>query len=289
MIRYRVTEKQMKAAAEKAKPGWLAAARKRTTALVKLGKFDEASSIWSQIKPAFRALQGDKCAYCERLLEEFAIEHDVEHYRPKSAVTAWPKPADAKRLGITFPTGGGWETGYYWLAYQLKNYATACKSCNSTLKGTGFPIAGKRGKKLQTVEKLTAEKPLLIFPVGTWGDDPARLLTFDGITITPVATRGPNADRGWATIHFFRLNRARLRQGRAKQIYLLWHELEDSGGARTPAKRAAARDRVKYLLSNAAEHSACARAFHSLWQSDHDRAEVIFEKCRDWVINKSNA
>lgn len=39
-------------------------------------------------------LQHSKCGYCEKWLEGSdygTIEHDMEHYRPKSSVKAYPK------------------------------------------------------------------------------------------------------------------------------------------------------------------------------------------------------
>ena len=57
---------------------------------------------WSNIKYLFINIQHNKCAFCERKLaareDGGAIEHDVEHFRPKNAIKAWKPPSDLERL-----------------------------------------------------------------------------------------------------------------------------------------------------------------------------------------------
>ena len=107
MIRYQITETELRDAIESEKPGWLARAQTRTDRFIAAGKYDESSGIWSEIKRVYMDLQHDKCAYCERQLaageDGGTIEHDVEHYRPKNSVPVWP--TDSDDVTFTFPTG----------------------------------------------------------------------------------------------------------------------------------------------------------------------------------------
>ncbi len=110
----------------------------------------EKKGIWSEVKPVYMSLQRDKCAYCERKLASAdfggTIEHDLEHFRPKSSARPWPTTAISRERGLvyTFPTGKHHASGYYWLAYHPLNYCVACKKCNTPLKLDFFPIAVNR-------------------------------------------------------------------------------------------------------------------------------------------------
>lgn len=122
MIRYDIAPDELLRRIEEHVPGWLKRAATRTERFRKAGRYDEKSGIWSEIKDVYRDLQGDKCAFCERQLAGKpygSIEHDVEHYRPKSSVRVWP-PVEAP--AYDFPTGHASEAGYYLLAYHPLNY-----------------------------------------------------------------------------------------------------------------------------------------------------------------------
>jgi uncharacterized protein (TIGR02646 family) len=67
----------------------------------------------------------NKCAYCECDTSAGA-PMQVEHYRPKKAVT------EDKAHG-----------GYYWLAYEWSNLLLSCSKCNNR-KRNRFPIEGTR-------------------------------------------------------------------------------------------------------------------------------------------------
>ena len=123
MIRYNVSKVQIAAAVDAIAPNWRANAAERTKTFKKAKKIEDASPIWSEVKPVFVELQKQKCVFCERqfeTLEYGKIEYDLEHFRPKSSIKAWP-PAGWK-TAHDFPLGAGSSAGYYWLAYQLDKY-----------------------------------------------------------------------------------------------------------------------------------------------------------------------
>ena len=67
MIRYPVTKARLRQLIEGEERGWLARAAARTEEFRRKGKYEESSSIWSDVKPVYTKLQGNcKCAYCER-------------------------------------------------------------------------------------------------------------------------------------------------------------------------------------------------------------------------------
>ena len=179
----------------------------------------------------------------------------MEHYRPKSRVTAW-----TDTTGTTHPTGRA--GGYWWLAYHLQNYCTSCKVCNSSLKGDRFPIQAAPGAPEAHPPSLdAAERPLLLFPVGDHAPDPAIHIQFTGVL--PVGA----TPEGRATIDFFRLDRRQeLEEARKRAIYAVWSALQ-FGHTKL----------VTEYTSPTAEHSACAKAFKELWERDQPFAQQIVD------------
>ena len=158
------------------------------------------------------SLQYDKCIYCERQLASLdhggCIEHDLEHFRPKGEVLAWPpaKWQKDRHIAFEFPLGHAYPSGYYWLAYQVMNYAAACKKCNTPLKLNYFPVAGRRGPRAAHPRGLRAEQPYLIYPLGDWDTNPEELLGFLGIVPVPRKKSGFGRQRAEVTIKFFELS-----------------------------------------------------------------------------------
>jgi hypothetical protein len=64
------------------------------------------------VKDALVNIYKNKCAFCEKIIEQY----HVEHYRPKKT--------------------------YYWLAFSWDNLLLACATCNQ-FKGANFAILGK--------------------------------------------------------------------------------------------------------------------------------------------------
>ena len=123
------------------------------------------------------------------------IEEDVEHFRPKTAVTPWTPPTDieaalaAEGVTIVQPADGSKERGYKFLAYHPFNYAVACKPCNTVLKANYFPIAGRR-KAARRPPARGTERPFLIYPIGDLDNDPENLISWRGCHPQPVSANG---------------------------------------------------------------------------------------------------
>lgn len=280
MIRYAASRAQLEHAVDQTAPKWRADAATRTAKLKKKKKYDEKAGAWSTIKSAYMTIQFDKCAYCERKLAALpygAGEHDVEHFRPKSSCKVWPTPAQqaAREIAYRFGTGLAYPTGYYWLAYDLYNYATACRSCNSSLKSNAFPIAGHRAHADTLPEALSTEKPFLVYPIGKIDADPENLIGFNGIV--PVARKksGHAKRRAQVTIDFFELDtRPELLKERAGVIATLGLAF---GGGR--------QDFVNAMIAESSPHASCARAFKRLWDGNQSEAQRLHRAAMQYIAS----
>jgi hypothetical protein len=290
MIRYPISIAAIEAKINERVASWMGRAAARTAHFREVGRYDETFSIWSEIKPVFMEIQSNKCAYCERRLagSDVAapenesttgrIEQDVDHFRPKSAAKSWPDPSHRSYVNLSYPfSTGGDGPGYHLLAYALANYVVACKTCNSELKKTYFPVASKRMGDTGDPELLAKEKPYLIYPLGTTDDDPRALIGFKGVLPIPLGKTQHRRRRGQVTIDFFLLHkRDSLRRERAEIISALCFVL---AATQDPAKsqdyRDVARTAIDALTDRSGRHSSCASCFVALWNTNRDEAEQL--------------
>ncbi len=284
---------------------WLGKAADATAGCVAAGHYvkvnaagKEIDGLWGDIKEVFIKRQHSKCCYCERLLESPAfgkIEHDVEHYRPKSRVKNW-FTAEVKSDFPDWPAAlrqsGASAKGYHRLAFDPRNYATSCKTCNSTLKSDYFPVAGTPKLTAASPAGARSEKPYVIFPVGDGDERAESLIQFDGILAQPVQDAAADPFRHWrarVTIRFFRLNRAapegtaapgeegreNLYRGRAEAIRALADCLDAIETSSNAAARETRKATVKRLTAVKSPHANCCNSFLRLWAAPATRAAAI--------------
>ena len=279
---------------EEASDGWIDEAIERTRVFNKQQSYSEPPKPnWSKIKKVYMKLQSNKCAYCEQKLEggpRGPIAHDVEHYRPKNKVVGWPTRKMLKRSSYAFisqdqlATGDACD-GYYLLPYNILNYLTACKICNSTLKRNYFPIAAKRANNSDKHGYLKREKPYLLYPLGHLDDDPEKIITFEGFK--PKARPGLNAEqqyRARITIAFFELDiREPLIKQRAAVIKNIFEAFHDQLIHPDPARRRQARKDLKRWQLPSSEHANCARAFYDLCQRNLNAARQQYDDAVDFL------
>src|SRR5215472_15041330 len=79
---------------------------------------NQHGDVWSNLKQPLQELSFNKCWYCESI--EIRSDNAVDHYRPKSRVNGEPQ-----------------HHGYWWLAFDWKNYRFSCTFCNSLRKRAG--------------------------------------------------------------------------------------------------------------------------------------------------------
>jgi hypothetical protein len=256
-------------------------------------KYSEGGPGWSDVKVVYMREQGDsKCLYCERKLESVEIgliEQDVEHFRPKSSVSSWPVPAHLQQIPITTP---GKDGGYYRLPHELYNYGASCKPCNSTCKSDYFPISGTYDLSAGDPTELLTEKPLLIYPLGSWDDDPETLIGFNGLSPYAKNASGHGRHRALVTIAFFKLDdvqqRSNLFLERAQSIVALYQRLKDEGDPQLTAnERKEAAEDVALSTSSKMPHANCLRSFVQLFKDDPAAAKTMYEDARRYRNSKS--
>ncbi|MCP3919720.1 MAG: hypothetical protein GY711_29655 [bacterium] len=301
-----LTRTQLRKRVDEEKSGWLARAQALTDASIQARKFVGTGSkkkdgVWSEIKRVFMSLQGHKCAYCEKRMPERGKgrdgdrlegkdknEYDIEHYRPKNAVKAWPSRAIIKERGITYADEirRGADGGYYLLGHDPRNYVASCKTCNSAYKGNYFPIAGQAARDEPDPKRLRkTEQPLLPLPFGSWGEDPTSFIRFLGPLPIPRFKTGHRHLRAAVTIDFFELDtRADLLFLRSMMILLLWEQLENAVSG-TPAKKATAATFLAALSKTTSPHTACTLAFASLHATEHATADSLRSACHAYVAS----
>ena len=232
-------------------------------------------------------LQAAKCAYCEKYLEANeqtsnknvgAVEQDVEHFRPKSSVKAWSPGAPPG-----FPLHSGTVTGYYMLAFDVRNYCVACKTCNSRYKSDRFPIEGRAARKgASDIAKMNADElPLLLYPISDFDQDPEGCIGFRGYRPAARAVSGRSQRRALTTIRFFDLDvRENLLRQRSEVIVNLYRALRDSVMETDPQRKADGQRDVDQALSDRSHHANCARAYRDAFVNDTKVAYQYYQEAQ---------
>lgn len=183
-------------------------------------------SDWGDFKMEFMKAQNGKCGFCEGPV--LGLHYgDVEHFRPKAEVTAldeedpdsWGRevPWQSTVVGRRFKAHVT-KPGYWWLAYDWRNYLLSCQICNQQWKGSLFPVAVK-GVALDQ-NTVHNEVNLLISPFEEF--EPAD--HFEYGRLGEVVGR---TDRGRATVLTCGLDRPSLRIARYPIAKHVHEQLDD--------------------------------------------------------------
>lgn len=198
------------------------------------------AQIWRDLKDVLAALSAGKCWYCET--RETRSDSAVDHFRPKGSV------AEA--------TG---HDGYWWLAFDFRNYRFSCTLCNSRRvdktrsvvggKQDHFPLVSERRRCYGETDTLSNEAPLLLDPTD-YHDPPLIWFEPDGSAVPScdAAQKPEEHERARASIHLFHLNHSAIRQTRRDLYNNLSRTLRET--------------HVQYVaaLDNACENNAAATA-----------------------------
>ena len=121
-------------------------------------KFLSDKNSWTLLADYLGQLSHGKCWYCEAKLRR--TPYDVDHFRPKKTVTI-----DRVALGK--------HEGYYWLAYNWKNFRLSCVHCNRLNKseiagkfgkGNEFAIRNEKYRARHPDDKIALEEPKFLDP-----------------------------------------------------------------------------------------------------------------------------
>lgn len=157
--------------------------------------FERRIYAHTTVKDALLRAQHKKCCYCE---SKFRANSPgaVEHFRPKRA--AKQAPGAAKH----YP-------GYFWLAYRWDNLLVSCEVCNTSFKGSLFPILDDQTRARSHHDRIEAESGMFIDPAG---EDPAHHIRFRRAEVEHLT------ERGLKTIHGLGLRRSELEDARAELL-----------------------------------------------------------------------
>lgn len=243
--------------------------------------FKKYSDLWSEAKEHYRRLSEDKCWYCETSTHR--MPGDIDHYRPKGRVA-----------GIEHP-------GYWWLAFDWRNWRFACKYCNSRFtdpetglvggKGDHFPLLNGEGRRIkdeceyEDYEDLLCEDALLLDPAER---SDTRLLTFtrDGHARASEAHEQSSGYlRAKTSIELYHLDHSRLvRERRTIYNQISRHiqdyecfqrkwETEGDRSAQALARRAIRE--LARMIARTAEYSMAARAYLKEYRSKNPDGKWI--------------
>jgi len=291
MIGYPITQSALQAKIKEHNPKWLTKAAAETAQLTYGQKVEKA--IWSDIKPVYMALQRGKCAFCESLLGKEIdfdlIKQDVEHFRPKNGVEPWPTDKLRKKLKLPadFPESNHTAKGYTFLAYHELNYASSCKTCNSTLKSNAFPTIKKPDSKGRDPITLTkSEQPYLIYPIGNFDVDPEEAIKFLGLIPVPAkaSAEQPDHDRARVTIAFFGLS---IRDDLIYARALLLDQVSDKFKLLAVTSDSAERDElnreIDRLCGSSTPFANCLKSFVGLWRKKPHKAQEMLKIIKDYL------
>lgn len=233
--------------------------------------FKKHGFLWSELKDDLRKLSDGKCWYCETCIDrDFG---DIDHFRPKGKIE-----------------GVANHPGYWWLAFEWRNFRFSCKLCNVRStdvdaeegdgkggKGTRFPLVDGEKYRIcaedeyEEYEDLLDEHPLLLDPIERRD---TLLLTFtrEGKPVpsmknaTEIGYRRAKESIDTYHLDYVRINRKRqdifhkIRQlVKQNQRYQERWEKEHDSSAREFAKNAM--EEIAELIAAKAQYSATARAY----------------------------
>lgn len=253
---------------------WLQEASRITAALAAAESDEERDNLVEQHARLWRddrirnwllSLFNNKCWYTEA--RESVSSYHVDHYRPKGRVTD---------IGRTRP-----EAGYWWLAFDWKNYRI-CGQLINVKKSDVFPLLDGHRATHSIPNSLRLEAPIMIDPT----TDDARLISFemdeDGCRAVPMpGAEEEDCARVDATIEIIGLNRLdRLNQKRAD----VWRECQEKltsyeAAAQEPLalktlRRAMIIDELKKRVRYESEMSSVAEACIRKLGSEVVRAQI---------------
>lgn len=275
--------------------GWEKKAREALEAVEALDPGQRAkainarSAIWSELKPALQALSHNKCWYCESV--DLRSDNAVDHFRPKNSVKG----------SARFPANGA-HPGYWWLAFDYRNYRFSCTFCNSIRKsaeGTSggkqdyFPLWEEGNRAMSKMDDPDQELPILLDPTNLadigalWFDD-------SGFAVPQPKRPGESdeeiqvrRDRAEESIKYYHLNHPDIQEARAALARQLRELLENAekwlrraakNDARAREQLAYAMKQVMKALNPDAPYSAAARCVLRGMRGTSQVAELLLEQ-----------
>jgi uncharacterized protein (TIGR02646 family) len=219
------------------------------------------SRIWHRLKTQLEGLSHSKCWYCEVKMPR--ADFHVDHHRPKNNIRN---------------KDGTEEPGYWWLAFDHKNFRLACSYCNclhigpdgiTRGKSDQFPLHPNSQRASSPDSNPSDEMPFLLDPTNP--TDPSLLWFQDDGKACPIYSEahGFIYERAEVTIEILNLNDVKIVEERKK----LWNRcitlMKRGDEAFVQYQKASPTGRTQFemviqeiqeLIQSSAEFSAAARA-----------------------------
>src|SRR5436190_9209784 len=176
---------------------------------------DSLADVWSAGKGALAFVSVNKCWYCECRQDRSDLQ--VDHFRPKGRITGEPA-----------------HPGYWWLAFEWRNFRLACTFCNCIREDPETDEKGGKGNRFPIFDDVPrmrrASNPV----------DHAKLLdpcvradveqlTFRRNGLPEPVSKDPQSDefkRAEETIVLFNLRHTRLKRERETLAIELEEDIE---------------------------------------------------------------
>jgi uncharacterized protein (TIGR02646 family) len=208
-----------------------------------------STKVWRDFYSLLPDALTKKCWYCEA--EEVRSDMPVDHFRPKSAVEGVPA-----------------HNGYWWLAYDWRNYRCSCTFCNSrrvmnTTEGgkqNSFPIFNEAARAMSSGDSVDRERPAILDPFDPT-DEKALWFDDDGKPVPTPQIPKQQVSKVKNSVRIFHLDETRLvRKRNALRLEILRDlnvlrdakQRRDQTARRTVEARLRRRVRDTTMLSRAA-------------------------------------
>jgi uncharacterized protein (TIGR02646 family) len=212
----------------------------------------ESSGLWGGAKDALASVSYDKCWYCE--CKQDRSDMHVDHFRPKNRIT-----------------GVKGHPGYWWLAFDWRNFRLACTFCNCVREDLERQEVGGKGNKFPIVEppprmrraSSPLDRPRLLDPIML---QDVKLLRFRPNGVPEPASKDAESEefkRADETISVFNLRHTRLKRAREAVGIQLRQEIDFANLAYTAGDMTNFEifgERIIGMVRNDAPYSAFARS-----------------------------
>ena len=192
------------------------------------------------VKRVLAEAQHGKCCYCERKFGATSYGA-VEHFRPKGAVRQ--NKGSVKLV-----------PGYYWLAFDWNNLLVSCEKCNTSYKGSLFPLEDPNARARSHMDDVRVERPLFVDPSR---ENPREHIRFRSAAVEPATPRGRE------TIAGVGLRRSELEEARKERLDMveLMQEIVGMENGIEQRKLEKAKEKLAFYSSVQSEFSAMVQDF----------------------------
>jgi uncharacterized protein (TIGR02646 family) len=223
---------------------------------------NQHSYIWRRLKRELERISHNKCWYCEA--KNTRSNSQVDHHRPKNKI---------KNEHETD------EPGYWWLAFDHRNFRLACNYCNCPHKGKDgiirgksnqFPLLPASTRATNPNSNTDDEEPLLLDPTNPL-DPPLLWFVDDGKACPRELDEASSLNlRAKETIEILNLNDCKIMEARRDLWVRCINLIDRADTAFVKYKSSSPTGRKEFeivireilrLVDPSSEFSATARAF----------------------------